>query len=234
MVSVDTTKSERTRMKLNGCGAPWDPSTQPPSTRQTSRPGVSPSQAAIWRPMTFINRQFGQFSWFMLCRLTDVGHTSSEPPAKRTLDGDQRGRVQSVAAARRAWLSWTAFMTESSPLSIISYEKASQVFEEKEVDKRNAVKSCQAGGSGEGEWNRVNLHEASVRGPRVDGACGPAEMLSRMQSQCFRRCSSSLLVFKYILVHVYWYRMRCILIFLLYEIQGGGGGVQAKSLGIRI
>ena len=113
-------------------------------------------------------------------------------------------------------------MTKSSSLSIISYEKASQVFEEKEVDKRNALKSCQAGGSGEGEWNRVNLHEASVRGPRVDGACGPAEMLPRMQNQCFRRCSSSLLVFKYILVHVYWYRLRCIIIFLLYEIQGGG------------
>ena len=40
----------------------------------------------------------------------------------------------------------------------ISFEKASQVLEEKELDKRSAVKSCQAGG--EGEWSRVNLHEA--------------------------------------------------------------------------
>ena len=32
------------------------------------------------------------------------------------------------------------------------------MLEEKELEKRSAVKSCQAGG--EGEWSRVNLHEA--------------------------------------------------------------------------
>ena len=97
----------------------------------------------------------------MLCRLTDVRHAPSEPPAKRILaDGDRRKRVRSAAAARCAWLSWTAFPTKNSSLSIISYEKASQVFEEKELDKHSAVRGCQAGGSGEGEWSRrVALHE---------------------------------------------------------------------------
>ena len=47
---------------------------------------------------------------FMLCRLTDVRHAPSEPPAKRILaDGDRPERVRSAAAARCAWLSWTAF-----------------------------------------------------------------------------------------------------------------------------
>ena len=40
--------------------------------------------------------------------------------------------------------------------------KASQVLEEKELDKHGAV-SCQAGGSGEGEWSRrVALHKACM------------------------------------------------------------------------
>ena len=85
---------------------------------------------------------------FMLCRLTDVRHTPSETPAKRTLaDGDRRECVRSAAAARCARLSWTAFPTKNLSLSIISYEKASQVFEEKELDKHSAVRSCQAGGT---------------------------------------------------------------------------------------
>ena len=54
------------------------------------------------------------------------------------------------------------FPTKNSSLSIISYEKASQVFKETELDKHCAV-SCQAGGSGEGEWSRrVALHEACM------------------------------------------------------------------------
>ena len=42
--------------------------------------------------------------------------------------------------------------------------KASLMFEGKELGKHSAVKSCQAGVyvSGEGEWNRVNLHEACM------------------------------------------------------------------------
>ena len=66
---------------------------------------------------------------FMSCRLTDVRHAlASEPPAKRTLaDGDRRERMRSAATARCAWLSWTAFPTKNSSLSIFSYEKASQV-----------------------------------------------------------------------------------------------------------
>ena len=46
---------------------------------------------------------------------------------------------------------------KNSSLSIISYEKASQVFEEKELDKHSAVRNCQAGGSGEGEWLCIKL-----------------------------------------------------------------------------
>ena len=41
--------------------------------------------------------------------------------------------------------------------------KASQVFEEKELDKHSAVRSYQAGGSGEWEWSRrVALHKACM------------------------------------------------------------------------
>ena len=37
------------------------------------------------------------------------------------------------------------------------------MFEEKELDKHGAVRSCQAGGSGEGEWSqRVALHKACM------------------------------------------------------------------------
>ena len=101
---------------------------------------------------------------FMLCRLTPVRQTPSEPPAKRTLaDGDRRECVRSAAAAPCAWLSWTTFSTKNSSLSIISYEKASQVFEGKELDKHGAVRSCQAGSSGEGEWSRrMALHKACM------------------------------------------------------------------------
>ena len=52
---------------------------------------------------------------------------------------------------------------KNSSLSIISYEKASQVFEEKELDKHSAVRSCQAGGSDQGEWSRrVALHKGCM------------------------------------------------------------------------
>ena len=89
---------------------------------------------------------------FMLCRLTDIRHAPSKPPAKRTLaDGDRRECVRSARPppavhdchGRRS-------RQKNSSLSIISYEKASQVFEEKELDKHSAVRSCHAGGSGEG------------------------------------------------------------------------------------
>ena len=94
----------------------------------------------------------------MLCpTLTDVCHMPNEPPAKRTVvDGDRREGMRSAAAARHAWLSSTAFPTKSSPLSIISYEKALQVFEEKELDHRSAVRSCQAGGSGKAKGSGVD------------------------------------------------------------------------------
>ena len=99
---------------------------------------------------------------FILCRLTDVRHAPSEPPAKRTLaDGDRRERVRSAAAARRDPAVHDGHGRRSrqkkSSLSIISYEKASQVFEEKEL---SAVRSCQAGGSGKGsgvdDWLCMN------------------------------------------------------------------------------
>ena len=94
---------------------------------------------------------------------------------------------------------------KNSSLSIISYEKASQVFEEKELDKDSAVRSCQAGGSGEGEWSR--------RGP----------------------CMKLVWVFKYILVHVYIGMPIKLFFFLYEsQGEGGGGGVRANSSGIRI
>ena len=44
------------------------------------------------------------------------------------------------------------------------------MFEEKELDKHSAVRICQAGGSGEGEWSRrVTLHEACM-GDQVHAA----------------------------------------------------------------
>ena len=52
-----------------------------------------------------------------------------------------------------------------SIIMIICYEKVSQVFKEKELDKCSAVKSCQAGGSGEGESSRVALHETCMDVP---------------------------------------------------------------------
>ena len=155
-------KRGRTQTKLNGLQRdvlvtslrnPFD------ATDESSR--CLPSQAEIRRTMIVINRQFGKFSWFMLCRLTDVCHGPSEPPAKRTLGPWRRWTwtlAPRAAADRRARLSTTAFPTKSPSLSIISFEKASQVLEEKELDKRSSVKSCQA--SGEGEWSRVNQHEA--------------------------------------------------------------------------
>ena len=60
---------------------------------------------------------------------------------------------------------------KNSSLSIISYEKASQVFEEKGLDKHSAVRSCQAGG-GEGEWSRrVALNEACMGVQVHTGTC---------------------------------------------------------------
>ena len=54
---------------------------------------------------------------------------------------------------------------DKNSLSIICYEKVSQVFKKKELDIRSAVKSCQAGGSGEGESSRVALHETCMGVP---------------------------------------------------------------------
>ena len=159
VVSVATAKVEGRRRSWTGAeGCPWDP-----STRQTSRPGVR-FHKLRFEELWCLQPPVRKVLAFMLCRLTDVRHAPSEPPAKRTLpDGDRRERVRSAAAARCAWLSWTAFPTKNSSLSIISYEKASQVFEEKELDKHSAVRSCQAGGSGEGEWSRrVTLHHVWV------------------------------------------------------------------------
>ena len=119
MVSVATAKVEGRRRSWTGAeGCSLDPfdATDEPS-------GCSPSQAAIRRTMIVFNHQFGKFS-HSCCRLTDVRHAPSEPPAERTLaDGDWRECVRSAAAARCAWLSWTAFPTKNSSLSIISYEK---------------------------------------------------------------------------------------------------------------
>ena len=81
----------------------------------------------------------------MLCRLTDVCHAPSEPPAKRTLDRTEIDVKACEVRPRPAVHDCHRDGVQtSSLLSIISYEKASQVFKEKELDKRSAVKSCQA------------------------------------------------------------------------------------------
>ena len=66
--------------------------------------------------------------------------------------------------SRCAWLSWTAFPTKNSSLSIISYEKASQVFEEKELDKHRLL----------AQWGVVRL-VVVVRG--VESTTGSAWMM---------------------------------------------------------
>ena len=174
VVSVATAKVEERRRSWTGAEGSREsvgPLYATPSTPQTSRSGVRLHKLRfeeLWISMIVINRQFGKFSWFMLCRLTltDVRHAPSEPPA--TLEEpltDRHERVGSAPAAHCAWLSSTAFLTKNSLLSIICYEKVSQVFKEKEFDKRSAVKSCQAGGSGEGESSRVALHETCMGVP---------------------------------------------------------------------
>ena len=79
----------------------------------------------------------------MLCRLTGVRYALSEPPAKRTLaDGDRHERVRSAAAARCDPAVHDCHGRRSrqkNSLSIISYEKTSQVFEEEELDKHRLL-----------------------------------------------------------------------------------------------
>ena len=72
----------------------------------------------------------------MLCRLTDVRHAPSEPPAERTLDGDRRDRVRRDCGrpCMTALLTQTARKTGS------------------------AVKSFQAGSTVVKESHRVRVH----------------------------------------------------------------------------
>ena len=110
---------------------------------------------------------------FMLCRLTDVRHAPSEPPVKRTLaDGDQRKEplltevdVNACEVRPPPAVHDCHGRRSRQKLVVVDHQlrKASQVFEEKELDKHIAVRICQAGGSGEGEWSRrVALHEACM------------------------------------------------------------------------
>ena len=85
----------------------------------------------------------------MLCRLTDVRHAPSEPPAKEPLLTEidvNACEVRPPPAVHDCHGRRSRQKNSSLSIMIISYEKASQVFEEKEIDKHSAVTSCQAGG----------------------------------------------------------------------------------------
>ena len=160
MVSVAKAKVEGRRRRWTGAdGCPWDPfgATDEPS-------GSSPSQAAIRRTMIVFNHQFGKF--LHTCCVdsqTSVTRQASHQRKESLLtEIDVNAyKVQQQPAVHDC--HGRRSPQKNSLLSIISYEKASQVFEEKELDKHTAVRGCQAGGSGEGEWSRrVTLHEACM------------------------------------------------------------------------
>ena len=81
---------------------------------------------------------------FMLCRLTDVRHAPSEPPAKRTLaDGDQRKEpllteidVNACEVRPPPAVHDCHGRRSRQKLVVVDHQlrKASQVFEEKELD----------------------------------------------------------------------------------------------------
>ena len=146
MVSVATAKVEGRRRSCTGAeGCPLDPFD---ATDESS--GCSPSQAAIRRTMIVFNHQFGKFSHSRCVNsqtsVTRQASRQRKEPLVTEID------VNACEVRRRpppAVMTVMHGFPDNNSLSIIRYEKASQVFEEKELDKHSAVWSCQAGGSGE-------------------------------------------------------------------------------------
>ena len=136
-----------------------------PSTRQTSCPGVR---------LHMYKLQFEEL-WLSSTTRSESSRIHVVSTHRRPSRAKRAASEKNPSWRRSTWtrakcsrrpLCMTVMdgvPTKNSPLSIISYKKASQVFEEKELDKHSAVRSCQAGGSGEGEWSRrVAKHEACM------------------------------------------------------------------------
>ena len=167
VVSVATAKVEgRRRSWTGGEGCPLDPfdATDEPS-------GCSPSQAAIRTTMIVFNHQLGKFSHSCCVNSQTSVTRQASRQRKEPLPQWRRSTWTRAKCGRRplwsryAWLSWTAFPTKNS-LSIISYEKASQVFEEEELDKHRLL----------AQWGVVRLVPVVVvRG--VESTTGSAWMM---------------------------------------------------------
>ena len=99
VVSVATAKVEVTQTKLNGRGG----MSFGPLRRHRRAVQVFAFTSCDSKNYDCLQPPVRKVLAFMLCRLTDVCHAPSEPPAKRTLaDGDRRERVRSAADARCA------------------------------------------------------------------------------------------------------------------------------------
>ena len=106
---------------------------------------------------------------FMLCRLTDVRHAPSEPPANEPLLMEiyvNACEVRPPPAVIPLCMIVMDGVPDKNSLSIVSYEKPSQVFEEKELDKRRLL----------AQWGLVRLPlVVVVRG--VESTTGSAWMM---------------------------------------------------------
>ena len=131
----------------------------------TDKPaGCSPSQAAIRRTMIVFNHQFGKFSHSCCVdsqtSVTRQASCQRKEPLLTEIDGNAC-EVRPPPAVHDCHGRRSRQKTRRCRSSVT--KKASQVFEEKELDKHSAVRSCQAGGSGEGGWSRrVALQKACM------------------------------------------------------------------------
>ena len=144
---------------------------------------------------------------FMLCRLTDVRHAPSEPPAKRTLK------------ALLTEINMNACEVRPPPAVHDCHGRRSRQKTRRcrsSVTKKHRRCSRRKSSINIAQWGVVRL-VVVVKGSGVDEwPCIKLEW-----------------VFKYILVHVY-IGMPIKLFFVRKSGGGGGGGVQANSSGIRI
>ena len=147
----------------------------------------------------------GKVLAFMLCRLTDVCHAPSEPPAKRTLaDGG---------------LTWTRAKCGRPPMCMTVMDGVPDkklVVVDHQLRKKHSRCSRRKSSITAVQW-RVARLVVVVKGSGVDDWF----------------CMKLVWVFKYILVHVN-IGVPIKLFFVRKSGGGGGGGVKANSSGIRI
>ena len=151
MVSVATAKVKGRRRSWTGAeGCPLDPfdATDEPS-------GCSPSQAAIRRTMIdFTSSESSRIHMHVVS--THRRPSRAKRAACEKNPCWRRSTWMRATCGRRPLCMTVMDGVPDKKLVVvdhhISYEKASQVFEEKlkELDKHSAVRSCQAGGCGEG------------------------------------------------------------------------------------